>query len=185
MNQSYGWVMSRPQITLHLEQFVRAVYRVSCHIWMSHVTYEWAMSPMNISHVTRTDRITPRAVRAGRISVCHVTYEWVMSPTNEPYHVWIWVMSQTQIASRPEQFARAVPVLASLLEKEHAGFFLRVPWPIHTCDVTHSYVWHVCSYVWHDSFRGSGMMRSCVWHASFISVTGLIHMCDVPHSYGY
>ena len=36
-----------------------------------------------------------------------------------------------------------------------------VTWPIHTCDMTHLYV----------------------WHDSFICVIWLIHMCDMTHSY--
>ena len=41
---------------------------------------------------------------------------------------------------------------------------------IHTCDVTHSYVWRV-------------MAHSYMWHDSFICVTWLILMCDMTHSY--
>jgi len=40
----------------------------SCHIWMSHVTYEWVMLHMNESC---------------HIWMSHVTYEWVMSNMNE------------------------------------------------------------------------------------------------------
>jgi len=56
----------------------------SCHIWMSHVTYEWVMSHMNESCL---------------IWVSHVTYEWVMSHMNESCLIWMshvsyeWVMS--------------------------------------------------------------------------------------------
>jgi len=42
-----------------------------------------------------------------------------------------------------------------------AGAVIRVPWRIHMCDMTHSYV----------------------WHDAFICVTWLIHMCDMTHSY--
>jgi len=56
----------------------------SCHIWRSHVRYEWAMSRMNEScHVWMS----------------HVTYEWVMSRMKESCHIWRshvtyeWVMS--------------------------------------------------------------------------------------------
>ena len=44
----------------------------SCHIWMSHVTYEWVMSHMNESC---------------HIWMSHVTYEWVMSHMNESLHM--------------------------------------------------------------------------------------------------
>jgi len=49
----------------------------------------------------------------------------------------------------------------------------------HTCDMTHSYLWH-------DSFvcvtwliRMCDMTHSYLWHDSFVSVTWLIHICDV------
>jgi len=44
----------------------------SCHIWMSHVTYEWVMSHMNESC---------------HIWMSHVTYEWNLTHT-ELYHEW-------------------------------------------------------------------------------------------------
>jgi len=46
----------------------------SCHIWMSHVTYEWVMSHMNESC---------------HIWMSHVTYEWVMSHMNAACHIWM------------------------------------------------------------------------------------------------
>jgi len=75
---------------------------------------------------------------------------------------------------------------------------------MHTCDMTHAYVWHdscICVtwlmhtcdmtdlYVWHDSFICvTWLMHTCdmthahVWHDSFICVTWLIHTCDMTHS---
>ena len=80
-----------------------------------------------------------------------------------------------------------------------------VAWLIHTCDLTHSYVWDdsfICviwliracdmthSYVWHDSFicvpwivHVCGTPHSYVWHESFICVAWLIHICGMTHSY--
>jgi len=54
---------------------VRVMWRVneSCHIWMSHVAYEWVMSHMNESCC---------------IWMSHVTYEWVMLHMNESCHIW-------------------------------------------------------------------------------------------------
>jgi len=59
----------------------------SCHVWMSHVTYEWVMSRMNEScHVWMS----------------HVTYEWVMSRMNESCHILIshvpyaWVVQKAK-----------------------------------------------------------------------------------------
>ena len=75
--------------------------------------------------------------------------------------------------------------------------FVCVPWLIHMCDMTHSYVRHdsfMCdmthSHVRHDSFicatwliHMCDMTYLCLWHDSFICVTWLIHMCDMTHSY--
>ena len=51
----------------------------SCHIWMSHVTYEWIVAHMNESCLIWT---------------CHVSYERFMSRmngscTNDLWHVWM------------------------------------------------------------------------------------------------
>ena len=76
---------------------------------------------------------------------------------------------------------------------------------VHTCGMTHSYVWHdsstcgtwlihVCdmtqSYVGHDSsicvtwlVHVWDMTHSYVWHDLFICGTWLIHICDMTRSY--
>ena len=79
--------------------------------------------------------------------------------------------------------------------------FVCVTWllyiPIHTCDMTHSYVWHdpcvTCmahSRLWHDSFicvtwpiYMFDMTHAYIWHKSFICVTFLLHNSDMTHSY--
>jgi len=60
--------------------------------------------------------------------------------------------------------------------------FICVTWPIYTCDMTHSYVYH-------DSFicvpwliHMCAMTHSYVSHESFICVPWLIHMCAMTHS---
>ena len=60
---------------------------------------------------------------------------------------------------------------------------LPAPITIHTCGMTHSYVWH-------DSFicvtwciHMCDMMHSHVCHDSFVCATWLIRMCDMTHSY--
>ena len=71
-------------------------------------------------------------------------------------------------------------------------WFTCVTWRIHTCDMTHSYVWH-------DSFiRATWLVHTCgrwcwirwspcsasyVWRDSFIRVTWLLHSCDMTYSY--
>ena len=59
----------------------------------------------------------------------------------------------------------------------------RVTWPIHTCDMTHLYVWHnffICV-AW--LIHSRDMTHSHAGHASFICVILLIHVCDMTHSY--
>jgi len=75
----------------------------SCHIWASHVTYEWVMSHMNESclHLclTSTSHAISHVSKSCHIWMSHVTYEWVMSHMNESCHIWMtrvsyeWVMS--------------------------------------------------------------------------------------------
>ena len=79
--------------------------------------------------------------------------------------------------------------------------FIRVTRPTHTCDTTHSYVWHVAcayvtrimhmcdmthSYVWHDSFALDLEETPAEAHQrnlsdSCIRVTRLTHKCDMTH----
>jgi len=67
-----------------------------------------------------------------------------------------------------------------------------VPWLIHMCAITHSYVWRdsfICVtwliHMWGmpHSYAMCAMTHSYVCHDSFICVTWLIHMCDMTHSY--
>jgi len=89
----------------------------SCHIWMSHVTYEWVMSDMNGScHVRmRHDTcewVMPHGIESWHtcneschIWMGHVTYEWVISHTQESCHIWVvhviyeWVVSHYHIVT--------------------------------------------------------------------------------------
>ena len=66
----------------------------SCHIWMSHVTYERVTSHMNqsrhiwMSHVTY-EWVTSHMNESRHIWMSHVTYEWVTSHMNASRHIWI------------------------------------------------------------------------------------------------
>jgi len=70
-----------------------------------------------------------------------------------------------------------------------------MPWLIHMCDMTHSYVWHDSSicvtwlihmcdmthpYMWHESFIR--VTCSYVWRDSCANVTWIIHVCDMTHA---
>ena len=68
--------------------FMMLLMNESCHIWMSHVTYELFMPHMNepchvwMSHVTYK-RVMSHTNESRHILMSHVTHEWVMSHTNE------------------------------------------------------------------------------------------------------
>ena len=93
----------------------------SCHIWMSHVTYDWVMSHINESchiwmiyvnkcpperllrtsryhHVTY-DRVMSRMNESFHTRMRHVAFRWAVSHMNDLYHMWMshviyeWVMS--------------------------------------------------------------------------------------------
>jgi len=90
----------------------------------------------------------------------------------------------------------------SLIQATFMHSFIRVPWLIHICTMTHSYtchdsfihvtwLWllHTCdmthSYMWHDSIIRHRLIYTCdmthsyMWHDSFIHVTWLIHTCNM------
>jgi len=72
--------------------------------------------------------------------------------------------------------------------------FICVTWPIHMCEMTHSYVWHdSCGcLVSHTICRTPSMLclipmcdmtHSYIRHDSFMRVTWLVQMSDMTHSY--
>jgi len=162
----------------------------SCHIWMSHVTYEWVMSHMDewvMSHMNESCLI--------RIS--YVTYEWVMS--------YVWMCAWLIYGCARTQFSKCARIQLS----NAASYSFLVSWCV--CDMTHllgtwlKHIW-MCAWLMYEcartqfsnsasssfpvswcvcdndsSFRD--MTHGCVWHDSFICVTCLIHMCDMTHSY--
>jgi len=64
----------------------------SCHIWMSHVTYEWVMSHMHKSCHTCINRVSCECVVSHMNESCpiwlsHATQEWVTSYMYEGRHI--------------------------------------------------------------------------------------------------
>jgi len=78
---------------------------LSCHTWMSDVTYEWDMS-----HLNGTCHIWMSHVTSEWVMSHEFTREWVMTHLNESRHIWVShvtherVISHTQI-SREEPLA--------------------------------------------------------------------------------
>jgi len=93
------------------------------------------------------------------------------------------------------------PYMTWLIHTLWHDSFIRVTSPIHTCDMTQSYVWHAAftytrtqdcifagfqimthSYVWHDSFACvAWLIHTC--DSNDVYVTWLIYMCNMTHSY--
>jgi len=105
----------------------------SCHICMSHVTYEWVMSRMNESRHTHAGfarhfsmKCQIRAWVMSRMNdsyhvwMSHITYKWVMSPMNESCHVWMSHVTHMQdlldISRKPQDLS-TVLVSAQFLQK--------------------------------------------------------------------
>jgi len=97
MNQSYHthkWVMSRTQMchVSHTPDSKDAgCITESCHIGVSHVTYEWVMSPMNESCPIRMSHVT----HANVACLAHTkqqrrwVYEWFIPRMNVWCHIWM------------------------------------------------------------------------------------------------
>jgi len=80
-----------------------------CHVWMSHVTCEWVMSHMNEScqvWMSVLLFVLSRMNESTHIWMSHVTYEWVMSSMNECIVIcivlswWCELTWQTRLARR-------------------------------------------------------------------------------------
>jgi len=83
-----------------------------------------------------------------RHSISHIIVQWLVFVSRHIAH-----LGQIMV-----QWLFCVPPHWEIVEQ---ASFICTTWLIHTCYMTHSYV----------------------WHDSFICVTWLIHMCDMPHSY--
>ena len=111
--------------------------------WLIHTSntthsYVWDVRHTHLyaSTITHTYMTTPRELTLydhtqGAPTACTITHTYMTTPRELP------------------------------LEAYQRDSFIRVTWLNHSCDMTHSFV----------------------WHDSFIRVTWLIHMCDMTHSY--
>jgi len=103
-------------------------------------------------------------------------------PDLRPIDVWHDSFTRSGMTHPYVWHASCIRVVRHLFIDIHWHSFIRVTWLIHTCDVTHSHMWH-------DSFTRSDMTHSyasciqLVCH-SFIDTHSLtlFHSCNVTHS---
>ena len=114
----------------------------SCHVWMSHVTYEWVMSCMNESCHTW---------------IGHVWYRYMNDSncTGGSHHVgisYVCDMTHSQVAGLIYPFSNKKKVARQHTKKISGLFIYDMTHLCVTCmcDMTHLYVtWRI--HVWHDS----------------------------------
>jgi len=122
---------------------------VMSHVWIRVTSLIW------IRHVT--NMTASRHTYTGSRSRTH-THEWVMS------HVWIRVTSLIRMSHVTHMTASRhthtqVVILQPIQMNESCSTHI---WLIHTCDMTHSNVWH----------------HSCIWmsHAPHIQIRVMLHI---------
>jgi len=156
-----------------------------CHLWMSHVIYEWAMSfinePCHLCGILGLPirRKTPQnAESSEKVRLCGFVSFRMSHGTNmhESWHKYEWVMSHMWVSNGTH--------MNESCHTRHTGTygrhdsFIRVPWLIRMCAMTHSYVQHDSQ----DMQPHMGdMTHSYVCHDSFVCVPWLIHTCAMTH----
>jgi len=207
-------MMEMPRV-LHLSEWVMSLQwmsHVTCvnrsrHMYIARVDgwcewYEWVMSLKCMSHVTCVNR--PRHMYVARVDGWCDWYEWVMWHTSNrlfPDHCRIMPgmcdMTRSYVSHDYSCVWHDSPIRVPclsfirviwLIRTRHMTKCLHVIILIHTCDVPHSYVWHVSSIPtiwlipsWTWLVHTGDITHSYVWHASFILLTWLIYKCKMTH----
>ena len=110
--------------------------------------------------------------------ICDMTH-WICNMTH--VNMWHTTLNMQQDAFRPVAWLirtwriYTYEVRATMYEIASHDLFMCVPWLIHTCGMTHSYVCH-------DAFIDMRCVQ-LLWHDSLTRVPWLIHMCAMTHSY--
>ena len=149
--------------------------QLSCEWLISYICAKWLIHTCDMTHSYVWHDSFIRVTWL--IHTCDMTHSYVWHDSLiRISDIFLFLVYTTRIYTRLSCYKRILYMF------QHDSF-IRVTWPIHTCDMT-----HLC--VWHDSFirvtwltYTCDMTRSYVCHDSFIRVTWLIHTCAMTHSY--
>jgi len=94
--------------------------------------------------------------------------------------VFIWVHFYDSVMC---SFELHIQLKQPLIVLCHDDSLICVPWLIHMCAMTHSYVCHNSCIPVPWLIHVCDMTHSCVWLDSFMCATWLIHVCDMSQGY--
>jgi len=205
MDQERTWFWDSIQGSIIHKGLIHHITFELCHVWMSHVTYEWVVSRMNESHMNDSYNVWWGLRHHSSYSFIHVithhthsyillliilmhtyyysSYSFIHVIT---HHIWFW-------DSMKDSFIHVI-THHTLYEWFLCDSFMRdtthsyVTWLIHTwhdsficdsfmLDTTHSYVtWLI--HTWHDLFICDSFMRDMTrWYVTWLIHKWRIYMC--------
>jgi len=101
---------------------------------------------------------------------------------NESCRTYKWVTSLLGVTTAAKRATASMHVPSP---KRCHDSFIHVPWLIHTCTMTHSYMYHDSSMHVTWLIHTCTMTHSYMYHEFFIHAPWLIHTCTMTHSYMY
>jgi len=163
----------------------------SCHMWMSHITYAGAMSPMWMSHVIY-EWVMSHMHESCHICMSHDTYARAMSHMNKSCHVWMshvtceWVMSHVD-----ESCHMCMSHVTFVNEPCHIWMsHVTYEWVMsHMHESYHMWMSHVtCEWVMshmHESCHTCISHITCEWVMSHMKESSHIWMSHVTYKWAF
>ena len=139
------------------------LYTYLCEVWVHHILI--CLISVYTSHWNIYVYICRHAVPQ------QMAHEWVMSHTPR---LWLAYIESQYVDTPYHNKIHASDVTQTVHAMLATGGFMYVTWLIHSCDMTHSCVWH-------DSFV-SQTVHAMLATGGFICVTWLMHLWDMTHS---